>query len=212
MSVSAYTFGRFHYNMQRHFISNLIDSNTVIRCVLLNNSYIPRQNRHDCFSAPVWESGKNYNPGDYIKSTTPNGHLYLCIDSGFSDSSEPGWPTTDGTTISDNGAEWECIENGDIGYYEISGTGYSAGGKDITGRSLSFADGSTYFDGSDLVWQSATFTASFAVVYDDTPGDDEAKKLIGYIDFGGERPVSSGDFKISWHTDGILATTAFQEA
>ncbi|GAI80247.1 unnamed protein product, partial [marine sediment metagenome] len=66
---------------------------------------------------------------------------------------------------------------------------------------------STMWDGVDVEWTGATFSAWHAVLYDDTLTDDD---LIASINFGGEKAVSAGTFKIQWHANGIvtLATKA----
>jgi len=89
---------------------------------------------------------------------------------------------------------------------EISGTGYTAGGAEITSKAVT-QGASTKWDGGDVEWTSATFTAYHGVIYDDTLTNDD---LIASIDFGGAKAVSAGTFKIQWHANGIvtLATAA----
>jgi len=84
--------------------------------------------------------------------------------------------------------------------------GYTAGGAEITTKAVTQA-ASTKWDGDDVEWTSATFTAYHAVIYDDTLTNDD---LIGSIDFGGAKSVSAGTFKIQWHANGVitLATAA----
>lgn len=83
---------------------------------------------------------------------------------------------------------------------EISGTGYTAGGEAITGKTVT-QGATTKFDGTDTPWTSATFTAYHGVVYDDTHATND---LIAGIDFGGAKTVASGTFTIQWHADGII--------
>ena len=59
----------------------------------------------------------------------------------------------------------------------------------------------TKFDANDTAWTSATFTAYFAVLFDDTL---VGKDLICCFDFGGGKTVSNGTFTIVWHSDGII--------
>jgi len=89
---------------------------------------------------------------------------------------------------------------------EISGTGYTASGAEIANKSVT-QDATTKWDGDDVEWTSATFTAYHAVIYDDTLTNDD---LIASIDFGGAKSVSAGTFKIQWDANGIitLATAA----
>lgn len=83
---------------------------------------------------------------------------------------------------------------------EVSGTGYTAGGVALAGKAVTQA-ATTKFDANDSQWTSASFTAAFAVIYDDDLANDD---LIACIDFGGDQTVTNGTFTIQWHTDGII--------
>ena len=95
----------------------------------------------------------------------------------------------------------------DVSGNQVSGTGYTAGGAEITTKSLSTTGRVTTFDGDDVEWTSSTITAQYAVIYDATPALPADQKLIALIDFGEELSSSDGTFKITWHTDGIFAIT-----
>jgi len=210
MAVSAYPFGQYYLNLQKDLISDLSAGATTIKCALIDDTYTLAQNRHDCWSAAAWQADTAYSLGDKVIPTTANGHIYECISEGTSDSSEPSWPTTDEGTVVDGGATWECIAYGDISYYEVSGTGYTAGGEEITSKTLAQTAGATALDGDNVGWTSVSITARWAVVYEDTPTDDEDKKLLGFVDFGENKQSSGADFDIEWDSDGILITTATQ--
>lgn len=87
---------------------------------------------------------------------------------------------------------------------EISGTGYSQGGKALTGKELvqDNQSDSAYFDADDVVWENSTITANAAVLYKDT-GDPATSPLIMYIDFGGPKSSNGGDFIVEWQAGGI---------
>lgn len=86
---------------------------------------------------------------------------------------------------------------------EITGTGYTTPGKDLTTPSVT--QGSpTYFDADDVEWTSASFSAYHAVLYDNTLAGDD---LIASFDFGGVQTVTSGTFKIQWAAGGIVTLT-----
>lgn len=96
---------------------------------------------------------------------------------------------------------------GDVVAQEIAdGNGYAVGGKNIEGRDIT-QGASTKWDGTDLEWTGATFSTWHGVIYDDTHAFDD---LILSMDWGGEKVVSAGTFKIQWHVNGIvtLATAA----
>jgi len=83
--------------------------------------------------------------------------------------------------------------------YEITGTGYSAGGVALSSVTSSVANGVWTLNAANVSWTEATFTAYYAVIYDSTPGSaSSAWPLIGYIDFGGAQSPSSGTFSITW--------------
>lgn len=88
----------------------------------------------------------------------------------------------------------------DVSANEISGTGYTASGATLDGKSVTQA-ATTKWDATDVSWTSATFSAYHAVIWDDSVGTDD---LICSIDFGGEQQVTSGTFTIQWDSDGII--------
>ena len=88
----------------------------------------------------------------------------------------------------------------DVSANEMTGTGYTAGGTALTTKAVT-QDDTTKFDADDTSWTDATFSAYYAVLYDDTVATDD---LICSFDFGGEKTVSAGTFTIVWSADGIL--------
>jgi len=105
----------------------------------------------------------------------------------------------------DNSHSFNADDNtwSDVSANEISGTGYTAGGEELTNKSVTQDDTNdkAVFDADDVSWSSATFTAYHAVLYDDSLASDD---LICSIDFGGAKSVSSGTFTIQWDADGII--------
>jgi len=96
---------------------------------------------------------------------------------------------------------------GDVDANELAAAGnYTTGGQALAGKAIT-QGASTKWDATDIEWASATFSTWHAVIYDDTHATDD---LICSIDFGGEKVVSAGTFKIQWHVNGIvtLATAA----
>jgi len=66
---------------------------------------------------------------------------------------------------------------------ETSGTGYTAGGKTLTGVTLT-TDGTTVLlDFSDVVWTPAAFTARGALIYNSS----KSNKAIAVLDFGADK-------------------------
>jgi len=168
---------------------------------------IPAQNKHEVFTASDWQASTAYSAGDYVVPTSANGHIYKCTSAGTSDSGEPSWPTTDGNTVEDNTVTWQCVENGDLEHYEVSGDGYIAGGAEVTGKSLEQASGVTTFDGDNVSWTESTITARYAVIY-----ETSTNVVLAYQDFGEDKSSSSGTFEIQWNADGIFTIEATQPA
>lgn len=90
---------------------------------------------------------------------------------------------------------------------EVSGTGYTAGGATLSGKTATYTAGTnTYtFDASDTSWPSSTITARYAIIYDAQTGTASTEPLIGYVDFGTDVSSSSGTFSITWDAAGIFA-------
>ena len=69
---------------------------------------------------------------------------------------------------------------------EVVGTGYTAGGKLLTGLTI-LADlnsGTVYANFDNVAWPEADFTARGALIYDDS---DLLKKSVAVLDFGADR-------------------------
>jgi len=82
---------------------------------------------------------------------------------------------------------------------------YVSGGKQLQGKTLSIVGGELTLNASATAWTTATITASGAVVYYSGGSADTAKKLITYIDIGGNQTSTNGTFQITWNTTtGIL--------
>lgn len=87
---------------------------------------------------------------------------------------------------------------------EVSGTGYTAGGKALTGKTVTVNNTTdlAVFDADDVTWGTSTITARGAVLYKLTTGE-----LIAYFDFGTDKVSSVGDFTVQWNAGGILTIT-----
>lgn len=94
---------------------------------------------------------------------------------------------------------------GDVEANEITAdtaSAYTAGGATLGTPTVTQDDtgNKAVFDGENVEWAAATFTANHAVLWDDSVSDN----LICSIDFGGAKTVSAGTFTISWSGDGII--------
>ena len=89
---------------------------------------------------------------------------------------------------------------------EVEGTGYTAGGEELSNKSQNAASGTYTFDADDTVWSSSTFTARYAIIYKDT-GTASTSPLIGYVNFGADVSPTASDMTIQWNASGIFYIT-----
>lgn len=97
----------------------------------------------------------------------------------------------------------------DVSSYEVTGTGYTAGGATLTGKTVSYdaPTNTITFDADDVVLASSTITARYAVVYDASPATAATRPLIGYVDFTSDQSSTNGNFTITWDATGIVKVT-----
>jgi hypothetical protein len=84
---------------------------------------------------------------------------------------------------------------------EIVGTGYTAGGKVITGVTVNTSGYTAYVNFDNVVWNPAAFTARCALIYNSSKGN----KSIAVLDFGSDK-TCSGTFTVQLPAN--TATTA----
>lgn len=91
---------------------------------------------------------------------------------------------------------------------EVVGTGYTAGGATLTGKTLDYTAGTNVikFDANDVSWATSTITARYAIIYKDT-GTPSTSGLYGYVDFGADVSTTAGTFLITWDAAGIFTIT-----
>jgi hypothetical protein len=98
----------------------------------------------------------------------------------------------------------------DVVSYEVSATGYTAGGATLANKTYAITGGSNVLtlDADDTSWSiTGSMTARYAVIYDATPSTDATRPLLGYYDFDSNKTVTDALFKITWPSDGILKIT-----
>ena len=74
------------------------------------------------------------------------------------------------------------------------GSNYTTGGNTLTSQAVVASTAVASVDFADSTWSSATFTAAFAAIYNDTNSD----KLCVVLDFGGNKTATNGTFKITF--------------
>jgi hypothetical protein len=82
--------------------------------------------------------------------------------------------------------------------------GYTQGGATLANKAVTTASNKGKFDADDVAWTTATFSAYFALLYDDTTA---TKYPIACIDFGGVQTVTGGTFTIQWSASGIISVS-----
>jgi hypothetical protein len=77
---------------------------------------------------------------------------------------------------------------------EVSGTGYSATGKTLTGATVSTSGGIAYVSFNNIDWTSSSFTCRGALIYNAT----KANRSIAVLNFGSDKTVSNNTFLITF--------------
>ncbi len=86
-----------------------------------------------------------------------------------------------------------------------AGSGYTAGGEDLTSVTWSESGGVVTFDADDVLWASITFTGiRYLAIYSDTAGNDE---LVCLLDFGEDKAATAEPFQVVFNASGILTFT-----
>jgi hypothetical protein len=75
---------------------------------------------------------------------------------------------------------------------EITGTGYTATGKVMTGITVESSGSTAYVNFANVTWNPAVFTARCALIYNVTQGN----KSIAVLDFGSDK-TANGTFTIT---------------
>ena len=75
-----------------------------------------------------------------------------------------------------------------------SGTNYTTTGNTLSGNAVAYATAVASCDFDDSTWSSATFTAAYGAIYNDTQSD----KLCVVLDFSGNKTATNGTFKVSF--------------
>ena len=87
---------------------------------------------------------------------------------------------------------------------EVSGTGYDAGGKALTNKTITYDSGTdtTTFDADNVEWETVTIETRYGVLY-----DEDSSVIIAYLDFDSTQSPSGVDFTVSFNASGIFTAT-----
>jgi hypothetical protein len=96
----------------------------------------------------------------------------------------------------------------DVNAQEIAtGGGYAAGGKSLTGKSISYDAAANEYNlvAADLSWgPGATFQTRYGIILE---WDTTDKYLWALLDFGALQDITNGTFLLDWATN-LLAVAA----
>ena len=70
---------------------------------------------------------------------------------------------------------------------EVTGTGYSAGGKTMTGITVNTSGYTAYVGFDNVTWSPGVFTARCALIYNSSKGN----KSVAVLDFGSDKTTTS---------------------
>lgn len=84
---------------------------------------------------------------------------------------------------------------------EVTGTGYDAGGKTLTGFTSGLSSDTAYITFADPSWTSSTITARGCMIYNSS----KSNKAVAVFDFGSDVISVSGTFTIDFPTAGASA-------
>ena len=76
------------------------------------------------------------------------------------------------------------------------GTNYVV--KTLTNQAVASATAVASVDFDNVTWSSATFTAAFAAIYNNSTVDGTQNRLVVVLDFGGDKTATNGDFTIAF--------------
>jgi hypothetical protein len=75
-----------------------------------------------------------------------------------------------------------------------SGTGYTTTGNTLSGNAVAYGTAVASCDFTDTAWTTASFTAAFGAIYNDSQSD----KLCVVLDFSGNKTCTNGTFTVSF--------------
>lgn len=129
---------------------------------------------------------------------------YHLIDAGFDLAADTIKVMLLNTSHTTNVDTQEYID--DVSANQVSGTGYTAGGATLTGKSITKdnTNNRAYFDAADVTWSNTTLTnVRYAVIYKDT-GTPGTSPILCIKDLGQTYNPTGANFTISWNSGGIL--------
>jgi hypothetical protein len=104
----------------------------------------------------------------------------------------------------------DLLANGGSSLTEVStsSTGYTR--QNLSGVTLTVSGLTTVLNSSNPAWPSATFTANYAWIHDETASSstDATRPLLAIFDFGGPQTVAGTEFTLTVNASGLISWVA----
>lgn len=94
---------------------------------------------------------------------------------------------TSGATLNDATAAYSATN-------EVSGTGYTAGGANLTNVTPTSSGSTAICDFADVTWATSTITARGALIYNSS----KSNRAVAVLDFGTDKSSSAGNFVVQF--------------
>lgn len=102
-----------------------------------------------------------------------------------------------------NSASFDAATTAYTSSNEVTGTGYTAGGQDLTSVNPTTSGTTALTDFADETWTTATITARGALIYNSTPNVTSVavtNPSVVVLDFGSDKTSTAGDFTVIFPT------------
>ena len=92
----------------------------------------------------------------------------------------------------------------DVAACEASGAGYTAGGQALADVTWGLCGTAAVLAAADPSWTGASVSARYAVIYADKTTGGLTGPLICLLDFGADKGVAGGTFRVAFDAAGIM--------
>lgn len=87
----------------------------------------------------------------------------------------------------------------DVSAYEVAGLGYTAGGIELSNKTITKSGNYTYFKADNIEWLNTTFSSNGMIVY-----SVDTNTLIVFHDFSQVYTSEEKNFIVEWPVDGVM--------
>lgn len=86
---------------------------------------------------------------------------------------------------------------------EVSGTGYTTGGVDVTSTEITVGSGTLTFDAADTVFSTVTISSAEGGILTRWTGTASTSELVLCSDFGSPASATAANFTVQWDAAGV---------